>query len=96
MALGTDVNPGGGFSPSMPFAMALACFAMGLTFEEALNAATINAAFALDRHDRVGSLEPGKQCDAVIVRGAPTELLRVGSGAVTTVIKRGKVVSLLA
>ena len=44
VALATDVNPGGGFSPSMPFAMALACFAMGMTFEEALIAATINAA----------------------------------------------------
>ena len=44
VALATDVNPGGGFSPSMPFAMALACFAMELTFEEALVAATINAA----------------------------------------------------
>ena len=39
VALATDVNPGGGFSPSMPFAMTLACFAMGLTFEEALTAA---------------------------------------------------------
>ena len=37
VALATDVNPGGGFSPSMPFAMTLACFAMGLTFEEALD-----------------------------------------------------------
>ena len=36
VALATDVNPGGGFSPSMPFAMALACFGMDLTFEEAL------------------------------------------------------------
>ena len=36
VALATDVNPGGGFSPSMPFVMTLACFAMGLTFEEAL------------------------------------------------------------
>ena len=36
VALATDVNPGGGFSPSMPFAMTLACFGMGLTFEEAL------------------------------------------------------------
>ena len=43
VALATDVNPGGGFSPSMPFAMALACFAMNMTFEEALAAATINA-----------------------------------------------------
>jgi imidazolonepropionase len=92
VALGSDVNPGGGFSPSMPFAMTLACFGMGLTFEEALNAATVNAAYALDRHDRVGSLEPGKQCDAVVVSGAPTELLRVGADAIRTVIKRGAIV----
>ena len=92
MALASDVNPGGGFSPAMPFAMTLACFGMGLTFEEALNAATVNAAYALDRHDRVGSLEPGKQCDAVVIRGAPTELLRVGADAIRTVIKRGVIV----
>lgn len=92
VALATDVNPGGGFSPSMPFVMTLACFAMGLTFEEALNAATLNAAWALDRHDRVGSLEAGKQCDAVIVRGAPTELLRAGTASIEAVIKRGVVV----
>ena len=49
VALATDVNPGGGFSPSMPFAMTLACFGMGLTFEEALVAATINGAASLDR-----------------------------------------------
>ena len=69
VALATDVNPGGGFSPSMPFAMTLACFGMGLTFEEALTAATINAAWSLDRADDVGSLEPGKQMDAVLVDG---------------------------
>ena len=66
VALATDVNPGGGFSPSMPFAVTLACFAMGLTFEEALTAATINAAWSLDRADEVGSLEPGKLADAVL------------------------------
>lgn len=93
VALATDVNPGGGFSPSMPFAMTLACFAMGLTFEEALNAATANAAYAIDRHDRVGSLEPGKQCDAVIVRGPATELLHVGASAIVSVIKRGVIVA---
>ena len=49
VALATDVNPGGGFSPSMPFAITLACFAMGMTFEEALVAATINGAWSLDR-----------------------------------------------
>jgi imidazolonepropionase len=92
VALATDVNPGGGFSPSMPFAMTLACFGMGLTFEEALVGATINAAYALDRHDRVGSLEPGKQMDAVIVDGPAIDLIRVGAETIRTVVKKGKVV----
>ena len=51
---------------------------MGLTFEEALVGATINAAYSLDRHDAVGSLEPGKQMDAVIVDGPAIDLIRVG------------------
>lgn len=92
VALATDVNPGGGFSPSMPFAMTLACFAMKMTFEEALIAATINAAYSLDVHDRVGSLEPGKLADAVIVDGDAINLIRVGAPAVAAVIKRGHIV----
>ena len=92
MALATDVNPGGGFSPSMPFAMALACFGMALTFEEALVAATINAAFAIDRHDRIGSLEPGKQMDAIVVRGPAIDLVRVGADVIRAVIKKGRIV----
>src|SRR5262249_29160928 len=92
VALATDVNPGGGFSPSMPFAMTLACFAMNLTFEEALVGATINAASALDRQDRVGSLEPGKQMDAVVVGGPAIDLVRVGAQTIRAVIKKGRVV----
>ncbi len=90
VALATDVNPGGGFSPSMPFAMALACFGMGLTFEEALAAATINGAYSLDRHGRVGSLEPGKQFDAVMVDGPAVNLLRVNANPITHVFKKGR------
>ena len=93
VALATDVNPGGGFSPSMPFAMALACFAMGLTFDEALVAATINAACSLDRQDRVGSLEVGKQMDAVIVGGPAIDLIRVGADTIRAVVKKGQIVS---
>jgi imidazolonepropionase len=93
VALATDVNPGGGFSPSMPFAMTLACFGMGLTFEEALTAATINAAWSLDRAHDVGSLEPGKLADAVIVRGEATDLLHVGAAPIAAVLKRGDVVA---
>jgi imidazolonepropionase len=94
VALATDLNPGGGLSPSMPFAIALACFGMHMTLEEALVAATLNAAWSLDVADRVGSLEAGKQMDAVLIRGALTELLRVGVPVVHTVIKNGKVATL--
>jgi imidazolonepropionase len=93
VVLATDVNPGGGFSPSLPFAMALACFAMDLTFEEALTAVTINAAYSLDRHDRIGSLEPGKQMDAVLVQGPAVNLLRINASSIRAVIKRGQLVS---
>ena len=92
VALATDLNPGAGFSPSMPFAMTLACFAMQMTLEEALVAATLNAAWAIDRAGHAGSLEPGKLMDAVVVKGGLTELIRVGAPAIRLVIKRGKVV----
>ena len=78
VALGTDLNPGGGVSPSMPFALSLACFAMGMTLEEALIGATLNAAWSIDRSDTVGSLEPGKLMDAVIVEAIqPTSCVLV-------------------
>jgi len=92
VALATDINPGAGYSPSMPFAMTLGCFGMHLTFEEALVAATINAACALDRQDRVGSLEPGKQMDAVVVHGPAINLIRVGADTIRAVVKRGRLV----
>lgn len=92
VALATDLNPGGGFSPSMPFAMSLACFAMRMTLEEALVASTINAAYSLDRHHRVGSLEAGKRLDAVIIDGDAVDLLKVGVPAIRSVIKGGHLV----
>jgi len=93
VALATDVNPGAGYSPSMPFAMTLACFAMGMTFEEALVGATINGAWSLDVADTVGSLEPGKLADVVVVRGDAINLIRVGASAVAAVLKRGTLVA---
>jgi imidazolonepropionase len=92
VALATDINPGGGFSPSMPFAIALGVFAMNMTFEEALVGATINAAWTLDKAHEVGSLEPGKIADAVIVRGDAIDLIRVGAGSIAAVVKRGRIV----
>jgi imidazolonepropionase len=92
VALASDINPGGGHSPSMAFAMSLACFGMGLTFEEALAAATINAAYAIDRQDRAGSLEPDKPFDAVLVDGPAITLLRANVSCVRAVFKAGRVV----
>jgi imidazolonepropionase len=93
VALATDVNPGGGFSPSMPFAIALASFAMDMTFEEALVSATINAAWSLDVDRTTGSLEAGKLADAVVVRGDAINLIRIGAPSIAAVLKRGRVVS---
>lgn len=90
VALATDLNPGGGFTTSMPFVMSLACFGMNLTLEEALVASTINAAASIDRADTIGSLEPGKQLDAVIVQGALADLIRVGAPVIRQVVKRGR------
>jgi imidazolonepropionase len=91
VALATDLNPGAGYSPSMPFAMALGCCAMQMTLEEALIAATLNAAWSLERSDKVGSLEPGKLMDAVLVEGALSDLLRVPP-PIRLVVKRGETI----
>jgi imidazolonepropionase len=93
VALASDVNPGGGLSPSLPFAMAVGCFAMGLALEEALTAVTVNAAYSLDRHDDVGTIEVGKRADLVLLRSRRLlDLVRLGVGAVRSVVKDGRVV----
>lgn len=67
VALATDFNPGTSPTLNMQFILSLACTAMGLKPAEAISAATINAAYALRRADRLGSLEPGKQADLVVM-----------------------------
>lgn len=93
VALATDLNPGGGLTPSMPFVMALACFGMHMTIEEALVASTINAAASLDLQAVAGSLEVGKPLDAVIVNGPLSALVHVGAPVIGAVIKQGCVVA---
>jgi imidazolonepropionase len=93
LALATDCNPGTAWNESMQFVIALACRQLKLTPAQALAAATINAAHAIRRADRVGSLEPGKQADLLILSVADYRMLgyRFGTNLVRTVIKRGQV-----
>jgi imidazolonepropionase len=66
IALATDCNPGTSPTLSLPMAMSLACTQMRLTPAEALAACTINAAYSLGRHARIGSIEPGKDADLAV------------------------------
>jgi imidazolonepropionase len=66
LALATDFNPGTSPTLSMPMILSLACTQMRMTPAEAIAASTINAAYSLRRHDRVGSLEVGKFADIAV------------------------------
>ncbi|QHJ70277.1 imidazolonepropionase [Planococcus halotolerans] len=66
VAISTDCNPGSSPTVSMPLVMNLACISMRLTPAEALVAATYNAACAIKREDRAGSIEVGKKADIVL------------------------------
>jgi imidazolonepropionase len=92
VALSTDINPGSAPCPSMPLVMALATRYQKLLPAEALNAATINAAHAIDLADRVGSIEAGKQADLLIVDAPDYRHLayQFGGNLVETVIKNGR------
>jgi imidazolonepropionase len=69
IAIATDLNPGTSPVSSMPETIAIACSLYGLTPLEALTAATANAARVLGLHDRLGTLEPGKRADLVLLDG---------------------------
>ncbi len=94
LALASDLNPGTAWCESMQFVIALACRAMKLTPAQAIAAATINAAAAIGRHDRIGSLEPGKQADLIVLDAPDYRHLgyRFGTNLVSLVVKNGQVV----
>lgn len=94
LALTTDINPGSAPCPSLPLVMAIACRYQRLLPAEALNAATLNAAHAVGLGERIGSLEPGKQADVLILEAADYRHLayEFGGNPVAQVIKRGSIV----
>lgn len=94
VALGSDFNPGSSMISSQLFIFQLAVFQMGLTIEQALNAVTINAAYAIDRQDSVGSLAVGKKMDLLLLDIPDYQYLAYhpGINPIHTVIKSGKVV----
>jgi imidazolonepropionase len=67
IALATDFNPGTSPTLNMQFILSLACDFMRLTPAEAISAATINAAFSLRRAQQIGSIEPNKQADLILM-----------------------------
>jgi len=94
LALATDLNPGTAWGGNVQFTLALACRYMRLTPAQAIAAATINAAAAIQRLKTIGSLEPGKQADLLILNVSDYRHLgyRFGTNLVQTVIKRGKII----
>jgi len=69
LAIATDLNPGTSPVCSMPETIAMACSLYGMTPLAALTAATANPAWVLGIDDRVGTLEPGKRADLVVLDG---------------------------
>ena len=95
VALATDYNPGSCNCDSMQFIITLACLQMKMSVAEAICAGTINAAYALQRGDRIGSIEAGKQADILLMDMPSYQFLpyHFGSNNVDTIIKAGQIIN---
>jgi imidazolonepropionase len=72
IALATDYNPGSSPSGNVPFLLALSCIQMKMTPNEAINALTINGAYAMELQDKVGSITIGKQANLIFTKNIPS------------------------
>src|SRR5690554_2852876 len=93
LALATDYNPGSTPSGNMNFVVATACIKMRLTPEEAINAATINGAYAMGLSDTHGSITKGKVANLIITKEIPSYGFlpyAFGSNLIDTVILKGE------
>lgn len=94
LAIATDFNPGSSMTHSLPMAMTIACINMKLLPQEVLNACTVNAAYSLDLHEQIGTIEKGKNADLVIwdTENFNQVIYHFGVNHAKTVIKNGRVV----
>jgi imidazolonepropionase len=94
VSLATDFNPGSCFTESIPLIFVLATLYMGITIEEAVTALTINGAAAVDRADRIGSIDVGKTGDVIILEFPSYKYIpyHIGVSCVEKVIKNGNLV----
>jgi imidazolonepropionase len=72
IALATDYNPGSSPSGNMNFVIALSCIQMKMLPEEAINAATINGAYAMEAQGEIGSITVGKKANLIITKPVPS------------------------
>ena len=96
LALATDYNPGSTPSGNMNFVVATACIKMKLTPEEAINAATINGAYAMGLSETHGTITTGKTANLIITKPIPSYGFlpyAFGSNCIETVIIKGKIIS---
>ena len=94
VALASDLNPGTCTIESMQIILGLAALLLGMSPAEVLVASTINAAYAIDRGDEIGSLEKGKLADLLVLDAPNYQYLiyYFTTNCLTHVIKRGKLV----
>ena len=96
LAIASDYNPGSSPSGNMNFVVSTACIKMKLTSEEAINAATINGAYAMGISDKVGSITKGKIANLIITKDIDSvnEIpYSFGSGRISEVILAGKIIN---
>jgi len=94
VSLSSDMNPGSSPNENFQFIQQLGCLKLKMTPEEVLTATTINAAYNLDLHNKVGSLEKGKQADILLMDAPNLEYIfyHYGINHVKDIIKKGKVI----
>jgi imidazolonepropionase len=94
VALATDCNPGSSMSENMQLAISLSVIGMQFSPEEALTAATLNGAAALDRSTTHGSIERGKVCDLTLfdIPGLAYLPYHIGVSDLVAVVKRGEII----